>query len=93
LPSIVITLLLSLVVAMVVLVGWGLCMQGKISKPVRNRGVGTDVFIFFVDDDAEGKTPHRRVPARHVMADPDCGDDDGSDGRGGDGEADDVAMY
>lgn len=46
--------------------------KGRISKPVKNRGVGGDIFVQFEEDEDEsGRTPHRRVPARHVMADPD----------------------
>lgn len=46
--------------------------KGRISKPVKNKGVGGDIYVQFEEDEDEsGRTPHRRVPARHVMADPD----------------------
>jgi SAGA-associated factor 29 len=64
--------------------------RGRISKPVKNRGVGGEIAVQFEDDEDEtGRTPHRRVPARHVMADPDDeGDDDDDDGDAGGAAAD-----
>jgi SAGA-associated factor 29 len=55
--------------------------RGRISKPVKNKGIGFDVYIQFVEDeDASGRTPHRRVLAKHVMALEDEPEDDGNSG-------------
>jgi len=56
--------------------------RGRISKPVKNRAAGGDVFVQFEDDEDEsGRIPHHRVAARHVIADPDA--DNGGDKKTG----------
>jgi len=47
--------------------------RGRISKPVKNRGIGmAEIFVqFFEDADVSGRTPHRRVPPKHIMPCPD----------------------
>ena len=46
--------------------------KGRISRPVKGRGIGAEITVVFDDDeDEQGRTQHRRIGARFVMADPD----------------------
>jgi len=65
--------------------------RGRISKPVKNRGMGGSVWLQFEEDEDEaGRTPHRQVPSKHVMVEPDLGGGDLSDGGGGGGGEEDY---